>query len=148
MNWYLTKISQSMYSSVGTISIRSDDSVIILADEELTRYYISRYNRSRPYLSGQIMQPKWKGHITVIPAKYEKIEKNEENIKYLNEINNKSINFEYDTTLVDNEKHFWLKVNCEEAKNIRERLNFSREPVIPFHLTIGVTTGNENNELV
>ena len=141
-NWY-TKLAQIMYSSAGTISVSSDNSIIILADEDLTRYYISGYNRSRPFLEGQIMKPKWGGHITIIPSKYEIIEKSEGNINYLNEMNNKNIDFQYDPELVNNGNHFWLKVECEEAKEIRQRLNFSREPVIPFHLTIGVTTGNQ-----
>lgn len=51
--------------------------------------------------------------------------------------NNKEITFYYELEPRTNIKHWWLRVHCPEAEDIREALGLSREPYFGFHLTIG-----------
>jgi len=130
------KIATS-YESSGVLALEPDGWLYISVDTELTRYYISRYNRSRAITSGQIMKPKNGGHISIVRPAFEAIPADKADI--LDDLIGTTIGFSYDTELKDNGRHFWLSVVCEQALDIRERLGMSRHPQFPLHLTIGVT---------
>jgi len=139
MNWYRFSQSEVMFDSTGTVKVHNDGWIILHVDPELTRYYLSRFNRSHVYTDIQIMLPKWGGHITIVAGdEHESVEDTEENKKTLNMIDGMEIPFSYSPIVTGNENHFWLNVKCESALDIRDSLGLSREPRYPFHLTIGV----------
>ena len=56
--------------------------------------------------------------------------------------NGKPIEFEIDVNSIQtNGEHWWLKVYCEKAKDIREEAGGLRDPHMSLHLTIGYATG-------
>jgi len=55
----------------------------------------------------------------------------------------KEITFFYELEPRTNTKHWWLRVHCPEAEEIREAMGLSKEPYFGFHLTIGYM--NERN---
>ncbi len=57
--------------------------------------------------------------------------------------NGKEIDFYLETEPRTDSKHWWLRVYCQDAENIRESIGLSREPYFSFHLTIGYA--NEKN---
>lgn len=57
--------------------------------------------------------------------------------------NGKEIDFYFETEPRTDSKHWWLRVYCPDAENIRESIGLSREPYFSFHLTIGYA--NEKN---
>ena len=131
MNWYI-KIAQILNSSQGTFNVRGNNWITIDVDPELARYYLSLFNRSRPMLEGQIMPGAWKAHISVVRGE------NIPNQEILEEINGKSVDFQYDHNIQWNGQHAYLSVECEEALDIREKLGLNRRPLLPLHLTVGV----------
>ena len=148
MTWYkqykIEKRSSDMFSSTGIIKIEpklarlTNDPkgwIVIMADRELTRYYVEQFNFANRAKDIQIMAPAWGGHISV--ARGEDIK----NRGYLLSLNNKKINFNYNPDVKGNGNHFWLEVECQEAENIREKLDLSRKPYFNFHSTIGVKKG-------
>jgi hypothetical protein len=146
MSWYnkIEKRASAMFSSTGIIKIepklarlKTDPKgwIVIMADRELTRYYVEQFNFAHRAKDIQIMMPAWGGHISV--ARGEDIKDR----NYLLSLNNKRINFNYDSEVKGNGNHFWLEVECQEAENIREKLGLSRKPYFDFHLTIGVKKG-------
>jgi hypothetical protein len=54
----------------------------------------------------------------------------------------KEITLQYDPTLIrSNDKgHWWLKVYCEDARNIRSVMGLTPDPYFGLHLTIGLAT--------
>lgn len=58
--------------------------------------------------------------------------------------NGKEITFYYELDPRANKQgHWWLKVHCPEAENIRELLGLSKNPYYGLHLTLG--KANEKN---
>jgi hypothetical protein len=57
--------------------------------------------------------------------------------------NGKEIDFYLDLEPRTNGEHWWLRVYCVDAENIREALGLTREPYFSFHLTLGYA--NEKN---
>lgn len=49
----------------------------------------------------------------------------------------KEITFYYEIEPRTSGEHWWLRVHCPEAENIREVMGLSKEPFYPFHLTLG-----------
>jgi len=56
-----------------------------------------------------------------------------------NYFNKKEITFYYENLPKSNGSHWWLRVWCPEAQDIRTALGLSRDPFLPLHLTIGLT---------
>jgi len=148
MTWYkqhnIVKEATAMFTSIGTIkvgpmtkSIKTDSSgwVVIKADNDLTRYYIKQFNFANRAKDIQLMFPAWGGHISIVRGEDIK-DKN-----YLSSLNDKKISFSYDPEVKGNGNHFWLKVECPEAENIREKLGLYKKTRFDFHLTIGVKKG-------
>lgn len=149
MHWYkqnnmIIRKASDMLNSIGIIKIEPKRSsikvdpegwVVIMADQELTRYYIEQFNFAHRAKDIQIMFPAWGGHISIVRGE------NIKDRKYLMSLNNKQISFKYDSEVKGNGNHFWLNVECAEAEDIREKLGLSRKPRFNFHLTIGVKKG-------
>lgn len=49
----------------------------------------------------------------------------------------KEIEFYLDNNFKSNGSHWWLNVECNEAKNIREILGLDRDPYFGLHFTLG-----------
>ena len=54
----------------------------------------------------------------------------------------KEIRMQYDPTHIRANKkgHWWIKVECEDAKSIRAAMGLTPDPYFGFHLTIGLAT--------
>ena len=127
-----------MFKSTGTIKTFDSGWVYISVCPELTRYYMSRFNKNKVLTDIQLMKPKEGGHITIVRGETSECPEKIKNKELLVEINNKLIDFEYSNEVVGNGKHFWLDVKCNEALDTREKLGLDREPYFTLHLTIGV----------
>jgi len=113
----------------------SDKWVIVLCDDEISKYYRHLYTLQYPYLngdkSGKLTRPVWGAHISVIRGEYIP------NFRLWKLDNNKIIEFEYEPGVLNNAEYFWLKVKCPPLLNLREAYGLSREPKFGLHLTIG-----------
>jgi hypothetical protein len=140
MSWFKMAQDNVMYNSTGTLHVHGDGWVTIDVDPDLNRYYLSRFNRSRPATDIQIMPPKWGGHISIIRGTAnEGYELTEEIQEYFDKINNKPISFRYSpTVLTKDNRHWQLIAESNEALDIREQIGLPREPLMPLHITIGV----------
>lgn len=56
--------------------------------------------------------------------------------EYKEKYNKTNVKFEY-TTISTNGKHWWLKVECDLIKNIRQQMGYTRDGMFGLHLTIG-----------
>jgi hypothetical protein len=61
---------------------------------------------------------------------------------FKNKYNNKEIEFEYELQPKTNGKHWWLRVICDDLKDIREEMGYIRDTGIGLHLTLGMPTPN------
>jgi hypothetical protein len=129
-----------MFRSVGKLvyspqSHLGDSSkwLVVMADDEICRYYSSLFYKEFPYL-GKLIRPVFGAHISVIRG--ERISNKQ--LWRLDE--NKIIEFEYEPGVRDNGEYYWLKVKCDYLCDLREKYGLSRYPQFDFHLTIGRTT--------
>ena len=131
-----------MYLSTGTlryspklVANRSEKWwMIIDADPEIGRLYRNLY-KNYFYSCKFLQRPSWKEHITIIRDEEPPIAKQALWEKY----QGKQIEFRYFPQLRTNGLYFWLDVECEELFQLRTELGLSRDPEVPFHLTIGHT---------
>lgn len=85
-------------------------------------------------------KPLRKAHVTFISDKttnkaaFDKVKK-----KY----NGKNLSLQHEIIPKTNGEHWWLKVYCEQAKDIREEAGLNRDPYWGLHLTLGYA--NEKN---
>lgn len=110
---------------------------LIETDCDLERYYAwfleKRFNlKLNKTLRGT--------HISFIADRYSDTGKWEEVSK---KYHNTPITFYYEIEPRSNIEHWWLRVHCPQAEDIREELGLPREPYHPFHLTLGFA--NEKN---
>jgi hypothetical protein len=106
--------------------------LVVMCDDEISRYYRSLFYREFPWL-GKLTRPVWGTHISVIRG-----ERVDPKLWRMDE--NKILEFEYDGGVRDNGEYYWLRVDCPYLFDLREKLGLSREPKFGFHLTIGRTT--------
>jgi hypothetical protein len=53
----------------------------------------------------------------------------------------KELTFQYDPTYIrSNATHWWIKVYCDDVKNIRTAMGLTPDPYFGLHLTIGLAT--------
>lgn len=79
-------------------------------------------------------------HITIINDKVE----NEIYDQAIELFDGKELTFLYDPTCIrSNGKHWWLKVYCDDARNIRSAMGLTPDPYFGLHMTIG--NANEKN---
>jgi hypothetical protein len=112
--------------------------LVLMCDDEISRYYRHLFSVEYPYLNsdrhGKLTRPVWGTHISVIRG--EKIPNF--NLWRLDE--NKLIEFEYDGGVQDNGEYYWLKATCPYLSDLRIKYGLTKEPRFGFHLTIGRTT--------
>lgn len=131
-----------MFKSIGklvyspkTHLASSDNWIVLMCDDEISRYYISLYEKQYIFKNGEynkkLKRPVWGAHISIVRGELfdKKLFKNK----------NKIINFEYEPGIIDNKEYFWMKVYSKELIEFRKSLNLSPEPKFGFHLTIGRT---------
>ena len=102
--------------------------LILKCDDEITRYY------RRLIFKGtyqKIADPGWGAHITVLRNETPK------DVSLWGLCKGKNFEFEYEHIVRDNTKHFWLRAYCPALMDVREAYGLPRDPVIPFHLTVG-----------
>lgn len=111
----------------------SDRWLVLMCDDEISKYYRSLFYREYPWL-GKLTRPVWGTHISVIRG--EKIPND-----HLWKMNaNELIEFEYEPGVEDNGEYYWLKVKCPALLDIRSKYGLIRNPRFGLHLTIGRTT--------
>lgn len=81
-------------------------------------------------------------HISFIADRYSDMEKWDMTAKKYHDT---EITFYYEIEPRSNIEHWWLRVHCPQAEDIREELGLPREPYHPFHLTLGYAN-NKNIE--
>jgi len=129
-----------MFSSIGKLVYNpsthlssSKNWIVLMCDDEISRYYCSLFNLSykskNGEYSGKLKRPVWGAHISVVRNEVYNIK----NIKK----NNQIFKFDYEPGVIDNKEHFWLKVHSKELIDFRRSLGLSDFPNFGFHLTIG-----------
>ena len=113
----------------------SDRWLVLMADDELCKYYCSLFYKDFPYL-GKLARPVFGAHISVIRG--ERIPNN--HLWGLD--NNKIVEFDYDAGVEDNGEYYWLKVKCDYLCSIRDKYGLNPYPQFGYHLTVGRTTQN------
>lgn len=112
--------------------------LVLMCDDEISRYYRHLYTVAYPYLNaerhGKLTRPVWGTHISVIRG--ERVP----NHKLWRLNDHKIIEFDYEAGVLDNGEYYWLKVVCPELEELREAYGLSKQPQFGFHLTIGRTT--------
>lgn len=116
----------------------SDRWLVVMCDDEISRYYRHLYSKEYPYLNGdrsvKLTRPVWGTHISVIRG--ERLP----NPSVWRADEGKLIEFEYEGGVVDNKEYYWLRVTCPYLADLRQKMGLPREPRFGFHLTIGRTT--------
>ena len=106
--------------------------LVLHCDEDIGKYYRYLFYIAN-FKTIKLQRPAWKEHITVI--------RNEEpanEFKYLWEkYDSRTIEFEYEHNVKDNDHYYWFSAYSNDLLDIREELGLKREPEIPFHLSIG-----------
>jgi len=109
--------------------------LILVCDDEISRYYRHLYNKEYPYLNNdrgvKLARPVFGAHISCIRG--EKISKPE--LWGLDA--NKIIEFEYEPGVKDNKIFYWLDVKCNYLNELRQKYGLSYHPKYELHLTIG-----------
>ena len=116
----------------------SDKWLVVMGDDEISKYYRHLFTKEYPYLNGErvgkLTRPVWGTHISIIRGEYIP------NFKLWGLDANKVIEFTYEGGVIDNGEYYWLRVNCPYLGDLREKYGLKREPRFGFHLTIGRTT--------
>lgn len=103
---------------------------IIKTDCDLDRYY-AWFLKKRFNL--ELNKNLRRSHVTFINDRL--------NVDVFNEasriFNNKEIDFYLELEPRSNGEHWWLRVYCPDAENIRETMGLKRDPYFGFHLTLG-----------
>lgn len=111
----------------------SDRWLVVMCDDEISRYYRSLFYMEYPWL-GKLSRPVWGTHISVIRG--EKVP----NHHLWKMDSGKIIQFEYEPGVIDNGEYYWLKVKCDYLLELREKYGLRKNPRFGLHLTIGRTT--------
>lgn len=133
----MKSIGKLVYSPRTHLS-SSDRWLVLMCDDEISKYYRHLYSRDYPYLNGgqstKLTRPVWGTHVSVIRG--ERIP----NMNLWGLEANKIVEFEYEPGVIDNGEYYWLKAKCPALSDLREKYGLYKEPRFGFHLTIGRTT--------
>lgn len=104
--------------------------LVIDCDPEFGKYYRNLFYlmTNRCY---KLQRPAWECHITVI--------RDEEppNKELWEKYNGQEIDFQVIPQIETNGDYYWFPVKCDLALDMRQELGLGREPVLPFHVSIG-----------
>lgn len=118
----------------------SEKWLVLMADDEISKYYRKLFEVDYPYLNGErigkLTRPVWGTHISIIRGEYIP------NLLLWGTGANKLIEFEYEPGVMDNGEYYWLRAKCPYLSALREKYGLSKDPRFGFHLTIGRTTEN------
>lgn len=103
---------------------------IIKTDCDLDRYY-AWFLKKRFNL--ELNKNLRKSHVTFINDKLDKFIFNDASKIF----NGKEIDFFIELEPRSNGEHWWLRVYCPDAENIRESMGLTRDPYFGLHLTLG-----------
>lgn len=106
--------------------------LILQGCEDLARYYRETYNLFYRGTNKKLNKPAWGSHVSIIRG--EEPPNKELWLVQADEI----VTFEYDTELNTNDLYCWLTVRCDTLLDLREQFGLPREPIHPFHLTVGI----------
>lgn len=116
----------------------SDRWLVLMCDDEISKYYRHLFTKEYPYLNGvktgKLTRPVWGAHISVTRGEFIP------NYKLWRLDEGKLIEFEYQGGVIDNGEYYWLKATCPYLSDLREKYGLPREPRFGLHLTIGRTT--------
>ena len=112
---------------------------IVKINDDIERYYCWFMQRRFNLTLNKTIRG---SHITIVNDRVDDLEAYN---RSLEQLKGTEVHFTYNPSDIrSNGQHWWLKVHSEQAKDIREKLGFVREPYNPFHLTLGFA--NEKNE--
>jgi hypothetical protein len=121
-----------MFTAKAELEYKNSWVMAMMSDLGIIDYYRWWFWRERGYW---LMRPKYGAHISVIRGKDEY---NPASELYMDARPNLEIEFEYTNDMIlHNDGYVWLPVCSEELKNVREECGFPREPIMPFHMTVG-----------
>jgi hypothetical protein len=103
---------------------------MIMLDCDIERYYAWFLSKRFRLIFNKTLRG---SHVTIISDRLSK----EKFQKASNKYNGKEITFYYEIEPRTNGKHWWLRVHCPEAEEIREEIGLNRQPFFGYHLTIG-----------
>jgi hypothetical protein len=120
-----------MFTGYGKVVVHNNWYITLNPVDDLGTYYRKMYNwENRARIITQ--KPKWDSHITILRAE-EPLQK-----KYKwQEQYGKEFEFYYDNKIITGDRHIVIDVFCPQAEELRVYFGLKREPLFPFHLTIG-----------
>jgi hypothetical protein len=104
--------------------------VMIRVDDDTSAYYAWFLKRR---FNLELNKPLRGTHVTFISDKFN--DKKYEEAKRM--FDGAPITFYHEIEPCSNGEHWWLRVHCEDAENIREFLGLARNPYFGMHLTLG-----------
>jgi hypothetical protein len=109
--------------------------IILLDENDDTGDYYRWFVKKRYGL--KLQRPAFGTHISLIRGE----ETTPANWKIFKEkYDGKPVKFTHESELRTNGKHWWIRIKCDEAKDMREEMGYPREGKWGLHLTIGVPT--------
>lgn len=106
--------------------------VIAKCDDELVEYYRWWFQRRYHIV---LSRPKFGAHVSIIRGEEEGIEKGNWPVK----LNAEWTDFEYSNDLKIVYNYVWMPVWSPYFNDVREKLGLSKNPIKPFHMTVGRT---------
>jgi len=120
-----------MFTGYGKIKVHRNWWVTLDPVDDIGEYYRKTYNwENRARIITQ--KPKWGSHISVLRA--EEPKKNKETWELQD---GKDFEFYYENIVITGGSHICLNVLCPQAEELRIYFGLNKEPLFPFHLTLG-----------
>lgn len=115
--------------------------VLELPNRDLGYYYRNLYSLSVNKTS-RLIRSSWNEHITIVRGASERPKPELEHLWGIH--SGKEFRFFWWHNVQTNGCHYWLPVHFNAGFKLREELGIKKEPVVPFHLTFGcVSLDNE-----
>ena len=92
-----------------------------------------------------VMKPKWGAHISIVRGSEEREPVTE---LYRLQRENLNIQFYYNNKLEQHYNYIWMPVWGSDLNNVREECGLPREPIMPFHMTVGMNPLLEGREWI
>ena len=122
-----------MFTGVAKLEYHSSWLVANIEDDVLEYYRWWFYRR---YLV-KLAKPRWCAHISVIRGSEEEVPSL---FLFENERKNKEVKFQYSNKLEQHPKGYvWMPCWGCQLEDVREECGFPRSPIMPFHMTVGVS---------
>ena len=106
--------------------------IIAKCDDELVEYYRWWFWKTKHI---KLMRPKFGAHISIVRGFEEGIKQGNWEIN----LDGEQITFYYTPDIVEIVNYVWLPVYGDDLGMIREKVGLDREPIKPFHMTVGRT---------